>query len=148
MRRHWTSFDLRLVGLPFQDPGPVERDVGVVLFYEADGIFIERRAPDLDAGRRPEPVKDPGPALPFFLLRVDDEGVLVAALVAREPELRQGYFLFCVFAFGAAGFLADFDLAFATGAFALTGAGLAFAAVCVARFASATWDRCTSVKRV
>ena len=88
-RRLRTAFRFRLVRLPFEDPGPVEGDVGIVLLDQPDGVLVERRTPDLDARRRPEPVKDARPPLPFALLRVDDERVLVAAFVAAEPELGQ-----------------------------------------------------------
>lgn len=94
-RTRWRApFDLGFVRLPLQNPGPVEADVRIVLLDQADRILVECRAPDLDAWRRPEPVEDPRPPLALALLRVDDEGVLVATLVAAEPELRQDYFLF------------------------------------------------------
>ena len=111
---------------------------------ESNRIFVERGASDSYTGRGAKPVKDPGPALPFALLRVDDEGVLVAALVAAEPELRQNYFLFCVLAAEAGVFFAGaLALAFAAGVFAFAAAGLVLAAVVAAavRLASATWER-------
>ena len=88
---------LRLRGriLSLQDARPVELDVGVVLFDQADRIFVERGPSDAHTGRRPEPVKDSGAGLPAAAAGVDDERVLVTTLVAAEPEVRQAYFLFC-----------------------------------------------------
>ena len=116
-----------------------------MLLDQADGILVECRASDLDARWRAKPVQNPRPPLAFALLRVDDERVLVAALVAAEPELRQDYFLFWALAVVAAAFLAGaaFALVFAAGAFAFTAAGfgLVAAAAAAVRFASATCER-------
>ncbi len=43
--------------LPFEDPRPVEIDVGVVLFDQADRVLVERGPTDAHARRRPEPVE-------------------------------------------------------------------------------------------
>jgi hypothetical protein len=76
--------------IPLEYPGPVEFDLGVVLFDQADGVFVQRGAADPDAWRGAEPIEysRARPAPPSF--RVDEECVLVAALVAAEPEVRQG----------------------------------------------------------
>jgi hypothetical protein len=65
-----------------------------VLLDHPDRIFVERGPADANAGRRPEPIKDAGTRLPPASPRVDDERVLVAALVAVEPKEWQDYFLF------------------------------------------------------
>ena len=81
-----------------QDSGPVELDVRIVLLDKANCVFVQRRTPDANSGWRPEPIKNARARLPASTaaaaMRVDDEGVLVTALVAAEPEVRQGYFLF------------------------------------------------------
>src|SRR6185503_12917263 len=79
--------------LPFQDAGPVEFNVGIVLLDQADGVFVERRPPDPDARRRSKPVEDarsrfsatsaPG------AVRMHDKRVLVPPFVARKPQMRQ-----------------------------------------------------------
>jgi hypothetical protein len=60
----------------------------------ADRVLIERGAPDAHVRRRPKPVENPRFRPPVAADRMDDVGALVAALVAAEPEKRQGYFLF------------------------------------------------------
>jgi hypothetical protein len=69
-----------------------------VLFDEPDGVFVERRSADAHAWWSSEPIED---ARPRFTapaaaraVRVNDERVLVPALVAGEPQMRQNYFLF------------------------------------------------------
>lgn len=75
--------------LALEDPWPIELDAGIRLFDPANGVGIERRASNPDAGRRTEPVKDSRtrPAAPPF--GVDDEGIFVTALVAVEPQVWQ-----------------------------------------------------------
>ena len=139
--------------LPFQNPRPVEFDVRVVLLDQPDGIFIERGAPDPDARRRAEPVQDAGarPAPPST--GMDDKRVLVAALVATEPQKRQDYFLFCVRVSvlrtppAATAFRADRAGGLGGAAFARLGAAFGLATT-GARRGSATAERCTSVNRV
>src|SRR5215831_2457657 len=43
---------------PFQDPRPVELDVGFVLFDQLDRFFVERRSADAYSGGRAEPVQN------------------------------------------------------------------------------------------
>jgi hypothetical protein len=81
--------------LLFQDLRPVELDLRIVLFDRLDCRFVERRPTDPYARRRSKPVEDAGSRSAFATITVDDERVFVAALVAAEPEVRQGYFLFC-----------------------------------------------------
>jgi hypothetical protein len=82
--------------LSFENAGPIEFDVGIVLLDEPDGSLVERRASDPDAGRGSEPVQDPGAgfASTAAASRVYDERVFVPALVAGKPQVRQDYFLF------------------------------------------------------
>ena len=89
----------RLVGwraLALQDPRPFELDPGVQLLDEADRVLVERCPADLDSRRGPEPIKDARPRTAAPAIGIDDEGVLVTALVAIEPQIRQNYFLFFV----------------------------------------------------
>ena len=158
-----------VAALPFrgrgrlQDPGPVELDVRVVLFEQADGRFVDRRAADAHAGRRAEPVQQPlaAPA-PAGL---GQGRRFIAAPIAVEAELWQGYFLLAVFGLALAA-AADFFLvgvagAFAAGAFlALAGAGFAAGRLTAAfggaagfgcgaaGLGAATVSRWTSVNRV
>jgi len=84
--------------LPFQDARPVEINVWVVLLDQANRVFVERRSPDADAGRRSKPVEDARSRFPATsapgAVRMHDKGVLVPAFVARKPQMRQNYFLF------------------------------------------------------
>jgi hypothetical protein len=84
--------------LAFQNPRPVEIDVGIVLLDEPDRIFVERGASDTDPGRRSKPIEDARSRLSATAaagaVRVHDKRVLVSAFVARKPEMRQNYFLF------------------------------------------------------
>jgi hypothetical protein len=84
--------------LSFQDPGPVEIDVGIVLLDQPDRIFIERGAPDTHSRGRSKPIEDARSRLPAApgagAVRVLDKRVLVAAFVARKSQMRQNYFLF------------------------------------------------------
>jgi hypothetical protein len=86
--------------LAFQDPCPVELNVGVVLFDQPDGIFIERGSADAHAGRRPKPIEDArsrfSAASAPGAVRMHDKRVFVPAFVARKPQMRQNYFLFWV----------------------------------------------------
>ncbi len=113
-----------------------------------DGVFVERRTPHFHAGRGPEPIEDPrsGPAPAPF--RVDDVRILVPALVAVKPKIRQAYFPFprvAVFFtdFLVAGFGGFFAVFIATGFFAAGAFDAAFL-----RAGSGVVARCTSVKRV
>ena len=54
----WNLDDRRIL----QDSRPVELDVGIVLLQQADGVLVDRRASDANAGRGAEPIKD---ALPL-----------------------------------------------------------------------------------
>jgi len=74
---------------------PVELDLRVALLDRPDRRFIQRRAANLDPGRRAEPIQDAGADAASTTVAVDDEGVLVAAFVAAEAQIRQDYFLFC-----------------------------------------------------
>ena len=76
--------------LAVEDLRPVELDLGVVLFDQADRVLVEGRAPDANPGRSAEPVEDPRATLVPAARRVDDVGGLVAALVAAEPKRGQG----------------------------------------------------------
>ncbi len=76
--------------LAIEDLRPVELDVGVMLFDQADRVLVDGRAPDANSGRSPEPVEDSRtPPVPAAR-RVDDVRRLVAALVAAEPKRGQG----------------------------------------------------------
>lgn len=107
-RRFW-------IPLTLQNARPIELEVGVVGFDQAEGVFIEGRATDPNAGWCAEPVENPGTALPPSARWLDDRGVFVSALVLREPELRQDYFPFLAL---GAGFATD--LAGVAGGFFLT----------------------------
>jgi len=85
---------LRRRVLPLQDAGPVKLEIRIVGFYETDGVFVECRSANADARRRSEPIEDARTRLPASSSGVDHVGVFVAVLVAAEPEVRQGYFLF------------------------------------------------------
>ena len=150
-----TDFGLRLAApLPFQNPCPVELQIRIARFEQTNRFFVERPAPDADAGRRAKPVEDSRPTLAAPARRLNDEGVLVTPFVLVEAELRQDYFLldgFTVFfAAGlatrlAAGFFADeFDAA----VFFTSRSGLAAALGGAALRASAGVARCTSVNLV
>jgi len=82
--------------LPLENTGPIELDVGIVLLDEPDGSLVERRASDPDARGRSEPVQDAraGFAATAAASRMHHERVLVPALVAGKPQVRQNYFLF------------------------------------------------------
>jgi len=86
---------LRRFLLTPEDPGPVEPHVRMRGLDQAYGLRIERGAADPDAWRRPEPVEDARVPPGALAGGVNDERVLVTALVAREAEARQIYFLFC-----------------------------------------------------
>jgi hypothetical protein len=76
--------------LTFENPRPVELHSRIQLFDQVDRLFVERGASDLDARRRAEPVQDSRSRLAAAaLFGVDDEGVLVTALVAVEAQIRQ-----------------------------------------------------------
>ena len=84
--------------LSFQDPGPIEFDIRIVLLDQADGIFVKRGSPDTHPGRGAKPVQDPrtrlsAPSAPGAV-RMHDKRVLVTAFVARKPQVWQIYFLF------------------------------------------------------
>lgn len=140
--------------LPFQDPCPVELQVRIARLEQTNRFFVERPAPDADAGRRAKPIEDSRSTLAAPARRLNDEGVLVSPFVFVEAELRQDYFLldgFTVFfAAGlatrlAAGFFADeFDAA----VFFTSRSGLAAALGGAALRASAGVARCTSVNLV
>jgi hypothetical protein len=84
--------------LRLQNSRPVELNVRIVFLDEANRVFVERRTPDANAGRGSEPIQDARTRLSSTTaagaMRIDDKRVLVAALVAAEPEVRQSYFLF------------------------------------------------------
>src|SRR5262245_59308826 len=75
--------------LPLQDPGPVELDERVQFLDQLDRVFVEGRATDFHARRRAEPIENPGPRFPAAPLAVYYVGVLVATLVAVEPQVWQ-----------------------------------------------------------
>ena len=103
----------------FQQPRPIELHVGVVCFQQPLGFVVQRGSPDAHAGGCAEPVEQPlAAAAPApATTRLDQRGRLIAALVAIDADLRQGYFLF-VFLAGFAGF------AFLAAGFAFFAAGL------------------------
>lgn len=111
--------------LPLQNAGPVELEIRIVRFDEADGVFVECRSPNADARRRPEPIEDARTRPPALSSGVDHVGVFVAVLVAAEPEIRQGYFLFVALAFAfaarAAGGFTALDAALGEDAFFAAG---------------------------
>jgi len=82
----------------FENARPIEFDVGVVLLDQADGVLIEGRSADAYAWRRAKPIKDARARLTATptagAVRVHDKRILVAAFVARKPQMRQNYFLF------------------------------------------------------
>ena len=122
--------------LPLQDPRPLEVDSGVQLLDEANGVLVERRPADLDSRRRSKPIKNARPRTPATAIGVDDEGVLVAVLVAIEPKIRQNYFLFFSGRAGATLRAGAFRVA-ATAALR-AGAGFFFATTALAARAGAT----------
>ena len=75
-----------------QDLRPVETDLRVVLFDQANRLFVQRRPADADARGRAKPVQDSRAFPPARI--VDDVGVLVTTLVSREAQRRQGLFPF------------------------------------------------------
>jgi hypothetical protein len=85
-RRPW--LDCR-DALAFQNAWPVELNARIQFLDEARRFFIERSTTDLDTWRRPKPVENPRTRLPPPAFRMDDESVLVAPLVAIEPQVRQ-----------------------------------------------------------
>jgi len=89
--------------LLLQDSGPVELDVRITLFNRSNGDLVECGPSDLDARWSAKPVENSGSRSASPAIAVDDEGVFVAAFVATEPQVRQGYFLFCARAAFAAG---------------------------------------------
>lgn len=135
----------------------------MTVFDRLDRVFIERRTTYFDAGGSAKPIKDAGPPAIAAFGAVNDEGVLVAPLVSREPQRRQAYFLFWlrvdltarVFAARLTG--ADLRRDSTAGRFlavALVGvlivrlAGALGAAGSGARRGSELGARCTSVNRV
>ena len=62
-----------------------------MLFDPADGVFVERRAAHLDAGRRAKPVKNALPRPPVAAAGMDKRGRFVPAFVAGEPQKWQSY---------------------------------------------------------
>jgi hypothetical protein len=68
--------------LAVEDLGPVEADLRVVLFDQANRLVVERRAADANARRRAKPVQDSRAFPPARI--VDNVGVLVTTLVSRE----------------------------------------------------------------
>ena len=116
--------------LALQDPRPFELDPGVQLLDEANRVFVERCPAHLDSRRGPEPIEDARPRTPAPAIGIDDEGVLVTALVAIEPQIRQNYFLFFTGRAGAA--LRAGALRAAATATLRTGAGFFFAATALA----------------
>jgi hypothetical protein len=65
-----------------------------VLFEQADRVFVDRRAADADAGRRPEPIKDARLSAAAPARCVYERRGLVAPPIAGESKVRQNYFLF------------------------------------------------------
>ena len=63
---------------------PVEVNIRMLIFDGADGIFVERRAAEHDAGRGAIPVQQPGTIA--RLIGVQEEGVFESAAVAGQPE--------------------------------------------------------------
>ena len=136
----------------FQQPRPIELHVGVVCFQQPSGFVVQRRASDAYAGGCAEPVEQTlaATAASPATTRLHQRGRLIAALVAIDADLRQGYFLF-VFLAGFAGFAF-----FAAAGFAFFGAGFGGLAGLVALgcgLVSLTGGRLTaffamSVKRV
>jgi hypothetical protein len=146
--------------LSLENSRPIELYVWIVLLDETDRILIQGGAADSYTRRRSEPVQDAGPgfsAAPAAgAVRMHDKRVLVPAFVAAEPQMWQGYFLFCpraVFRTGA--FDRDEDDLRADGFARRAGAAARDGAVpragfgAGARRGSATGaERCTMVKRV
>ena len=102
--------------LPLQHARPVELEIRIARFEKTDRFLVQGAAPDANAGRRAKPVEDarPPPAAPAT--RLNDERVLVSALVFVEAELWQDYFLLDVF---AVFFTAGRTTRFAAGRFAV-----------------------------
>jgi hypothetical protein len=134
-------------GLAFQNSRPVELDVRIVFLDQFDCAFVESGATDLDAWRRPKPIEDPGSCLSAAPIGVDDERILVAALVAAETKVRQGYFLFWARDAFRAGVLARLAR---EGALRLASGALRFfvAAERLAGLGTSAGARWTSVNRV
>jgi hypothetical protein len=98
-----------------------------VLFDPADGVFIERRAADLDAWRRAKPVQNPLPRPPVSTAGMDKRGCFVPAFVAGEPQKWQSYLRLTDRPVFLAAFAAGFFLVPACLAAAFAEAGLAVA---------------------
>ena len=89
-----------------------------MLLEKPHRLRIDRFASDADRWRRAEEIKEALAAAPASA-GLDQRGRLVPATVARNPEMRQDYFLFGFF-FAAAGFALGraLGLAFGAGFFA------------------------------
>ena len=151
------SLDVDRRRLNGHQPRPVEFQIGVLRFDRLSDLFRERLASELDLRRCPEPEQNPGTRLLRAIRRWLEEVVrLVAALIARDLQVRHGGAAFRYFLFWArAGF---FVLTFGFGA--LRGGGAVRAgflrlraaagleAIATGCFAAGTSRfRCTSVKR-
>ena len=113
--RHGRTRRTRRPGL--QQPGPIERDVGIVLLEQPHCLGVESFAAHPDRRRRAEVIKE-ALALAAATAGFDERGRFVTTTIAVDADVRQGYFLLAFFF--AAGLAA-----FAFDGFALTALGLA-----------------------
>ena len=64
-----------------------------MLLDQPDRVFVDRRAPDTDAWRRAEEIKEALASIPAAAARGEERGGFVAAFVPGEAEVRQGRYL-------------------------------------------------------
>ena len=79
----------------FEDSRPVELHVGIVLFEQVYGVFVDRGAADADAGRRAEPIEDAMLSASSPARALHERGRFVAAPITIEAQVWQRYFRFC-----------------------------------------------------
>ena len=77
--------------LGFQNPRPIEGDVGILLFDQADGRVVERWPADLHAGWGAEPIKEAIPRPSISAGGLNKRRCFVPAFVAGNPQKWQSY---------------------------------------------------------
>jgi hypothetical protein len=83
LRRYWLLFAV-------QNLRPIELNLRVMIFDQADGLFVEGRSTDADTRWRPKPIKNSRTAPVPSPRTMDDVGVFVPTLVSCEAQRRQG----------------------------------------------------------
>ena len=79
------------LGFGFKNFGPIELDIGVVLFDPADRILVQCGPPDLDAWRCPKPIENALSRPPVAAAGMDERRCFVPALIAGKPQKWQSY---------------------------------------------------------